>query len=253
MRSVSWKSAWSVTRLLNAKFGSPVHVPPEALLRGTLIHEWCAALDLGCPFTAPDELKGWCEAYKQFTYDFTPSWDRVEEMTDSEDLGYHGIVDRTGHLRGRMTVADIKSGAPRKPQDPLQLAAYTMLLFPTSYSAIQRVGIYLRKDGTYKTVAYTKASDYATWQNILKEARHGKIRPDQDHRRLIHRSPPTKTRDRDGGTRHMGGVHSAHSEQRKLSRSVRGAQGLPDDAESRSKTLQEVQGSHQRTPEDVAG
>ena len=87
-------------------------------------------------------------------------------------LNCHGVIDRVGaglNPHGGRFVLDIKTGAKKKA-DAVQLAAYAMLYSPHDYDQLDRYGLYIRRDGSYKLVPYTNDYDYVTWLQLLKEA-----------------------------------------------------------------------------------
>jgi hypothetical protein len=170
-RGLTWTTPLSVSRILAHRFGDAFFVPAAALERGHRVHAWTEALDLGQEPRPPEDIAGWCEAYRSFSRHMTPSWERIEAPFDSPKLGFHGIVDRVGSMRGHEVVADIKTGAPRAA-DAIQLAAYAMGLCE-DWQACQRVGIYIGKDGGYKIKVYSDLSDGTTFLSLLKEALHG--------------------------------------------------------------------------------
>jgi len=82
------------------------------------------------------------------------------------------VIDRVGaglNPNGSRFVLDIKTGAKKKA-DAVQLAAYAMLYDPDHYEQLDRYGLYIRRDGSYKLVPYTNDYDYVTWLQLLKEA-----------------------------------------------------------------------------------
>ena len=73
-RPVRFSSAWSVGRVLATVFGSPDFIPAVYLKRGADIHRWTEHYDLGQVYRPEEDLAGWCDAYKAFTYAHAPSW-----------------------------------------------------------------------------------------------------------------------------------------------------------------------------------
>jgi len=189
----AWTTPWSVTRALAVRFGGTAHVPPAALKRGTMIHEWTAAVDrirqrgVGDEPAMPLGLEGYCYAYQDVIDTMKPTWFKVESPVEHARLGYHGILDRYGYLKGGsiLGVADIKTGGPRKA-DRYQLAAYAMAFnasLPVTGFQLSRVGIYIRDDGTWSLKTYDDPIDYSVWLEILNEAKettHGKDGTRQD-------------------------------------------------------------------------
>ena len=106
-QSIVWSTAWSVTRVLAIRYGSAFWVPSQALERGSRVHEWTQSYDEGGIVVPPDDIAGWCDAYKAFSYAMSPSWTHVEHAVETDC--YHGFIDRVGHMKGREVVADIKT------------------------------------------------------------------------------------------------------------------------------------------------
>jgi len=173
----SWNTPWSVTRALSVRYGGTNFVPPSALERGTLVHEWTAETDQSLtPVETPKGLEGYCKAYKEFIHTMRPIWLKVESPVEHEPLGYHGILDRLGWINGdihQYCVADIKTGMPGK-KDRYQLAAYAMAVEPEKYRDMKRIGIYIRPNGQWSLREYDDPLDYQTWMDILNEANETK-------------------------------------------------------------------------------
>jgi len=195
-----WRSPWSVTRILNAQWPMPAAIPASALLRGTLVHAWTEQYEAGAAPTpeSQPEIAGYCEAYKRFCYQFSPSWEHTEFEVD--DQRYHGRIDRVGHLakHTQRVVADIKTGPPRKVEgdttrDALQLAGYAQLLQPTAFQRLTRVGIYLRADGTWRATVYADDTDHLRWRQLVEQ-----ITGDTYGRDTEHCAPSQRHRDRNG-------------------------------------------------------
>jgi hypothetical protein len=149
---------------------------PELMEPGRKLHEWTLLYDTGelCP-TPDDTIAGWTEAWKRFSYAFTPSWSYREHVfevlpTDSISVGFHGIVDAAGSVRGRLTVADIKTGKP-DDQHPVQLALYALGMFPQTAMTIQRLNIYLTKAGQYRAVLHDDPRDFVLAHELLQQAK----------------------------------------------------------------------------------
>jgi hypothetical protein len=173
------ETPWSVTRALAVRFGGTDFVPPAALERGTLVHEWTADIDQSLDAVEmPKGLDGYCSAYRDFRDIMQPAWLKIESPVEHEHLGYHGVLDRIGWLNGDINqycVADIKTGRPREA-DRYQLAAYAMAAEPDRYREVKRVGIYIRPDGLWSLKSYSDNMDYQTWIQILKQANETKER-----------------------------------------------------------------------------
>jgi len=145
---------------------------------GVRLHEWTYLHDTGelCP-EPDDEIAGFATAWKRFSYAFSPSWstgyrERVFEVlaSDTIPLGFHGIVDACGSVRGKLTVCDLKTGAPDEAH-PIQLALYAMGLFPSRHLPIQRLNVYLGKDGSYRAVLRDDPRDFICAHELLTQAK----------------------------------------------------------------------------------
>jgi RecB family exonuclease len=145
---------------------------------GVRLHEWTLLHDTGelCP-EPDDEIAGFATAWKRFSYAFSPSWstgyrERVFEVlaSDTIPLGFHGIVDACGSVRGKITVCDIKTGQP-DDQHPVQLALYALGLFPRTATSVQRLNVYLAKDGSYRAVLRDDPRDFICAHELLTQAK----------------------------------------------------------------------------------
>lgn len=174
MSSEQWATAWSVTRALQTHWPMPTYIAPEALERGSCVHALTARIDSAldaAPRPDTPDIEGWVSAYRRFLTDLTPQFTGVEEPVESVDLDCHGIIDRIGCFDdGRRFVLDIKTGAKR-PADAIQCAAYVSLLVPGEYDSVDRYGLYIRKDGSYRLRQYTNQYDFVTWLRVLETAR----------------------------------------------------------------------------------
>lgn len=157
-----------------------------ALERGHTVHAWTQQLDEGGEVTPPDDIAGFCEAYRTFCYRFSPSWTHVEAGFDNGH--WHGFIDRIGYLRGhkQLVIADVKTGkghgTEAQERIATQLACYAMGWTP-QYRDVLRVGIYLHDDGTWKTIVYEDDRDFIRWQTLLQEAIGGEIKELAEARR----------------------------------------------------------------------
>jgi len=130
----------------------------EARTRGEYVHLACAYLDEGTLDVASldPQIEGYVRAYD--------AWRRASgigkiqwiETTLTDPQGrYRGTPDRVLITRPRNLV-DIKSGQPMAFHK-WQLSAYVSML-PDPYS-YERMGVYLKNDGTYSVKVFPKA-DY---------------------------------------------------------------------------------------------
>jgi hypothetical protein len=162
--NIQWVSAWSVGRLCRLRWPLPAHIKEVHLLTGRRVHHWTMLLDQGEEPKPAEDISGYCQAYRNFGYQFSPSFTHIEH--DFDNGQWHGIVDRVGEIRGKKTVLEIKNGQPQ-PFHQVQLAFYTQGLFPQSFLKIQRLAVYLANDGTYKARVYKDPRDYLTVKELL--------------------------------------------------------------------------------------
>ncbi len=159
-------------------------VVPEARMKaaqelGSMVHKATELFDLG----VLDEddldpiLKPYLDAWKKFRSDvgFVP--DTVEKQIYHPTLRYCGTSDRTGTIRGRKAVLDIKKMMALGPVIGLQLAAYQEMHNLEGAGIVARYALSLRADGTYRLQEYTDSVDLPAFMSLLTirnwKARHG--------------------------------------------------------------------------------
>lgn len=151
-------------------------------MRGTLVHQALEFDDLGelDGATLDALLVPYVQAWRRFRaesgflvveVDGVPG---VEVRLAHASRGFAGTLDRVGVLNGRLTIVDIKSGAPQ-PWIALQLAGYAELLraggnFLDPVARIQRVGVFVTADGGYKVQTYTDRDDFDVFDAALAVA-----------------------------------------------------------------------------------
>lgn len=101
-----------------------------------------------------DELRGYLEAWAEFrrVWGFVP--EQIEVPVYAALYEYAGTPDRVGALHDVRTVADIKTGGPA-PWHGLQTAAYSECY----RGGLQRIGVHLKADGTYKVHPHDDPDD----------------------------------------------------------------------------------------------
>jgi len=141
---------------------------PESCERGRAVHAICQLhdeKDLAIDSIDPN-LKGYYAAYQKYLAEAgVDEWSWIECPAMDPLRTYRGTSDRILTARPRILL-DIKSGAPL-PWHALQTAAYVNML-PDPYS-YQRIGLYLKENGTYAIKHYPKGN-YATDLRVFMSA-----------------------------------------------------------------------------------
>lgn len=139
-----------VTRVLEAEgLVDWSHVPSRTLQRaqrrGAYVHEACRFLDEGrLDWESLDyRIKGYVLGWQKFKDESGIRITAVERQLYRD--GYAGTLDRTGILRRRRTLIDIKTGTVQ-PAVAVQLAAYEHLTGKPHL----RYAVLLIKDGDYR-------------------------------------------------------------------------------------------------------
>lgn len=146
----------------------------RAAEKGTRIHEAIARFNRTGAFgkVRPDEI-GYLLQYARWYTHARPVLTGIEMRVYNKALGYAGIVDLVGTMRGPKPgpfVMDLKSGVKLKWHGR-QLAAYDMAL-PRVPPPLRRrrLGLYL-KAGRLRVVEYTDPSDYTAFVQLLDQWR----------------------------------------------------------------------------------
>jgi hypothetical protein len=140
-----------------------------AASRGSRIHSYCADVDMGAEPDAYDwDCIEYVKAYKAFLRDYRPQWTHIEVATGSKELGYAGTIDRIGVIDGDSIIVDLKSGSTVKHVTlTAQLHGYTYLALINGLvnTTPKRLGVQLKKDGTYRL--YWCELDYNLWMACM--------------------------------------------------------------------------------------
>lgn len=145
--------------------------------QGKLAHLACELDDLGdLDDTRVDPaLVGYLAAWRRFRAESGFAPDRVEHRVHHLVYRYAGTLDRTGPLRGRRALVDIKTSVAPQPWWGAQLAAYEMCLDDGPYD---RFAVRLANDGTYRLDEFRDPNDRKLWLAALVIAQwrrlHGK-------------------------------------------------------------------------------
>lgn len=162
----------SVTQILSPLINYSM-VPPEALERARLLGQAVHRMtelhdldDLDEDSLAPEMLP-YLAGWKKFCTDvgFVP--DTIEKRMYHPLHGYCGTSDRTGAVRGRRAVLDIKKMMTLGPVIGPQLAAYQATHNLEGAAIVDRYALGLRPNGTYRLVPYTDPTDFAAFISLL--------------------------------------------------------------------------------------
>lgn len=162
----------SVTQILSPMVDYSM-INPAVLIRaqmlGTYVHRTTELydqddLDMD---TLPEEIAPYLNAWIKFKKEceFEPA--TIEQKLYHKVLGYSGTSDRTGMVRGRLAVVDIKKMAQLGPVIGMQLAAYQELHKQDGAKVLDRYALGLRPDGTYRMVPYNDPSDLPAFLSLL--------------------------------------------------------------------------------------
>jgi hypothetical protein len=145
-------------------------VPKDVLERaqqlGTAVHRMTELYDNDDldEESLSDELSPYLSGWKLFRSEakFVPV--TVERRLSHPTLGYAGTSDRTGEVKGRLAVVDIKKMMTLGPVIGAQLAAYQELHRKDGLEVADRYALGLRPDGSYRLQPYRDPLD---WQCFL--------------------------------------------------------------------------------------
>lgn len=147
-------------------------VPPQVLAAaadfGAAVHLACELDDLGQldESTLDAALVPYLAAWRKFSSDHGVQWQLVESPVYHPVMRYAGTLDRFGLVSGLNTVVDIKSTAQLYPSVGPQLAAYANAL-PGRYTAVKRMAVQLKADGTYHAKEYSDPADWPLFCSLL--------------------------------------------------------------------------------------
>lgn len=165
-------------------------VPAAVLKRaqdlGTAVHRMTELYDLDDldVDSLSQELMPYLTAWMRFRAEtgFVP--ELIEQRFHHSALHFAGTLDRTGLIKGRRSVIDIKKMLRLGPVIGVQLAAYKELCIKNGVAIDDRYGLGLRADGTYRLVPYTDKHDWPTFLSLLTlrnfKDKHGLANPIAD-------------------------------------------------------------------------
>lgn len=159
----------SVTQLLSPLVDYSM-VPRETLERaqalGTAVHKMTELYDNDDldEDSLSEELQPYLEGWKKFRAEANFKPITVERRMSHPILRYAGTSDRTGEVKGRIAVVDIKKMFTLGPVIGPQLAAYLELHRREGLEVLDRYALGLRPDRTYRLKKYEDPLD---WQCFL--------------------------------------------------------------------------------------
>lgn len=170
--TVSGRRVPSVTQTL-APLVDYSMVPKETLERARLlgqsVHRMTELYDLDDLDTddLADELVPYLTAWIKFRAEtgFVP--ETIEKRLYHPTLRYAGTPDRSGIIRGRRAVLDLKKMAVLGPVIGLQLSAYQELFRVNGTEVIDRYALGLRADGAYRLQSFTDKGDWPVFLSLL--------------------------------------------------------------------------------------
>lgn len=141
----------------------------EGKKRGSAVHQACQYLDeddLDVESISPG-LRPYVEAYINFKKetDFKP--ELIEHQVYETFYGFAGTVDRTGIMRGKRVLIDIKTGSIA-PFAAIQTAGYTACLHNDFY---HRFGLCLKPNGAFKLLEFNDSNDESIFLSALAVAK----------------------------------------------------------------------------------
>ena len=132
--------------------------------RGNAVHSATALYDQDNldPDSVDEAVKPYLDGWIRFRKEsgFLPA--DIEQCVFNETYRYAGMLDRTGHMKDKAVLCDIKSGQAQ-PATPIQLAAYAGCL----NGLFTRYAVELHADGTYKMIEYKDRNDWQVWLACL--------------------------------------------------------------------------------------
>ena len=147
-------------------------VPPQVLAAasafGTAVHLACELDDLGelDESQLDPALVPYLAAWRKFSTEHAVTWSLIEAAVYHPVMRYAGTLDRFGLVDGLNSVVDIKSTAQLYPSVGPQLAAYSAAL-PAGSTALKRLAVQLKGDGTYTLKEYAEPTDWPLFCSLL--------------------------------------------------------------------------------------
>ena len=133
--------------------------------RGSKVHKACHLLDIDDlnPKTVDPKIQGYIRAYSNAKREMGFTVVETEMSVVNEAFWYAGTLDKFVVLKdGKTGIIDLKCGA-KNDGDCLQTAGYAYA-FGDPYG-MERMGLYLREDGSYFPDHHDDASDITVFQS----------------------------------------------------------------------------------------
>jgi len=160
----------SVLKPLTDYSAVPAPVLQAAADFGKAVHRACELddqMELDEDTMAP-ALAPYLSAWRKFCEDHRVEWLEIEHPIYHPTLRYAGTPDRIGNVKGLMSVVDIKATVELYPSVGPQLAAYANAYAdPRTASAMQRIAVQLKGDGSYVAKPYTDPADFPLFCSLL--------------------------------------------------------------------------------------
>lgn len=150
-------------------------IPEEVLNRardfGIATHAVCELHDKGTldVRSISEPIIPYYQAYNAFLNDYKPEEMEIEQAIFSKTWWYAGRPDRFARIQGFKTCYDIKSTASMAPTTRLQMGGYVIgyqEMYPGK-EKIKRMGLLLKKDGTYQVYPYDDDADIQVFKAAL--------------------------------------------------------------------------------------
>lgn len=122
--------------------------------RGTGVHKLCEDVENGVDgqFTYDPEVEKYRAGHARFLSEtgFKALPGGIEMRVKNLELGYAGCVDRLGTIGNRIILLDFKTSQVRDKPTALQLALYLLAIPGYKFNEVERYGVAIKRDGSYK-------------------------------------------------------------------------------------------------------
>ncbi|MGB8422232.1 hypothetical protein [Paraburkholderia sp.] len=116
-----------------------------------------------------DELRPYLDGWKKFRAECQFEPITIEKKLYHPMFRYAGTSDRTGMVKGRLAVIDIKKMMTLGPVIGVQLAAYQELHKADGLAVVDRYALGLRPDGSYRLQPYRDMLDWQCFLSLLTQ------------------------------------------------------------------------------------